>query len=180
MIKTTKIFFLFLIAGTLSCSKEEVNIINGKVINGNKEYELNYVYLSITDSDLGIYQLHLSDDEINVGNGERYFSENPTIAIDITLYNNKNSDNSISNYYPLSDINPGHPEYDPPYLRSATTHFDLKKVGDNWETEESYYFWDDGSFTIIEDREGYRLDFTLVRGDRIIKGYFNGVIQIVE
>ena len=180
MIKIFKIFFLLFIVVLMSCSKEELNEINGKVLNGNKEYDLNYVYLSITDSDLGIYQLHLSNDEITFDNGQRFFSENPTIAIDIAIYNDKIADKGISNYYPMSDREPGQPDYDPPYLAAATTYFDLKKSGENWIAEESYYFWDDGSMTIVEDIDGYRLDFTLIKGDRIITGYFNGIIKIVE
>ena len=176
----TRLFhILFLFIPLISCTKEDDPIINGKVLNGDNEYNLNYAYLSCTDEDLGIYMLFLSSDKINFEDGKRIFRDNPKISIDIVLYKG-NSNKDFSNYYPMYDKEPGPIDYDHPSLAGAITHFDLKRVGEAWETKESYYSWQDGSITIVEDNDNYKLDFSLIVDDRVITGYFNGKIQIVE
>ena len=179
MTRTIKILFLFFILSLLSCSKEENNVSDGKIINGDNEYELNYAYISHKDRELGIFQVYLSSDKITFQDSIRKFSDNAETTIELVL-NGGNSNEGISNYYPLFAGENGQTRYEPPYLVVSAINFRLKKDVENGEPEERYYYWTDGSTTIVEDNDSYRLDFTFIKGNRIITGYYNGIIQIVE
>jgi hypothetical protein len=180
MIKTIKILCLIFTLSISSCSKDEEKLSNGKVINGNNEYELNYAYLSHFDNEFGTFQVHLSSDKITFENGQRIFSDNATTTVELAFSNEQNFNQGISNYYPLFAGENGQTIYEPPFLVGAAINFELKKVGEIWESKERYYFWTDGSTTIVEDNDGYRLDFTLIKGDKIITGRYKGLIQIVD
>ncbi|MGM1057453.1 MAG: hypothetical protein ACQEWG_16325 [Bacteroidota bacterium] len=180
MTKTIKILFLLFIVSILSCSKEENNSSNGKIINGDDEYELNYAYLSSKDKDLGIFQVYLSSDIITFQDSIRKFSDNAETTIELAFFNGKNFNQGISNYYPLFAGENGQTRYEPPYLVASAINFGLKKVSGNEEPEERYHYWTDGSTTIVKENDTYRLDFTFIRGDKIITGYYNGIIQIVD
>ncbi len=166
-----------------SCSKDDPDISKGFVITDNNKFDLNYGYLEkiqlLNGSQM---RIHLSDKKISFNNGEIEIVEPRDNYIFFVLHNPNSNFKNISDYYPLStDYENINISDNIPFLVVSDVSFKMLSSADkNLDSEYRNFIWDDGSITIGENNTDFQINFSLKKGDKLVKGEYFGALKDIS